>query len=107
MRASIRPLAIDELEREVRRAVLRPPALLAADGVDALDGAVLGELGDAGHAGSLGRPRYARAVADVAPFRAIRYAHPSPAVTAPPYDVLTPGGARRITARAIRTTSST
>jgi uncharacterized protein (DUF1015 family) len=29
-------------------------------------------------------------VADLAPFRAIRYAHPSPAVTAPPYDVLTP-----------------
>ena len=29
-------------------------------------------------------------MADVAPFRAIRYAHPSPAQTAPPYDVLTP-----------------
>ena len=29
-------------------------------------------------------------MADVSPFRAIRYAHPSPAVTAPPYDVLTP-----------------
>jgi uncharacterized protein (DUF1015 family) len=29
-------------------------------------------------------------VADVAPFRAVRFAHPSPAVTAPPYDVLTP-----------------
>ena len=29
-------------------------------------------------------------MADVAPFRAIRYADPSPAVTAPPYDVLTP-----------------
>ncbi len=29
-------------------------------------------------------------MADVAPFRAIRYAHPTPAVTAPPYDVLTP-----------------
>ncbi len=29
-------------------------------------------------------------MADVAPFRAIRYAHPSPALTAPPYDVLTP-----------------
>ena len=33
---------------------------------------------------------YARAVADVAPFRAIRYASPTPGVTAPPYDVLTP-----------------
>jgi len=32
---------------------------------------------------------YARAVADVTPFRAIRYAHPTPGVTAPPYDVLT------------------
>ncbi len=29
-------------------------------------------------------------MADVAPFHAIRYATPSPAVTAPPYDVLTP-----------------
>ena len=28
-------------------------------------------------------------MADVAPFRAIRYAHPAPTVTAPPYDVLT------------------
>ena len=40
---------VDELEREIRRAVLRPPALLAADGEDALDGAILRELGDAGH----------------------------------------------------------
>ena len=45
---------VDELEREVRRAGPRPAALLARDGVDALDGAVLGELGDRGHAGSLG-----------------------------------------------------
>ena len=29
-------------------------------------------------------------MADVAPFRAIRYAHPTSEVTAPPYDVLTP-----------------
>ncbi len=29
-------------------------------------------------------------MADVAPFRAIRYAHPGPELTAPPYDVLTP-----------------
>jgi uncharacterized protein (DUF1015 family) len=29
-------------------------------------------------------------VADVAPFRAIRYAHPSPEVVAPPYDVVSP-----------------
>jgi uncharacterized protein (DUF1015 family) len=29
-------------------------------------------------------------MADVAPFRAVRFAHPSPSLTAPPYDVLTP-----------------
>jgi uncharacterized protein (DUF1015 family) len=29
-------------------------------------------------------------MADVAPFRAVRYAQPSPAVVAPPYDVVTP-----------------
>ncbi len=46
---------IDELEREVRRTVLRPASLLTADGVDAFDGSVLGELGDAGHASSLVR----------------------------------------------------
>ena len=34
--------------------------------------------------------RYARPMADVAPFRAIRYAHPTAEVTSPPYDVLTP-----------------
>jgi uncharacterized protein (DUF1015 family) len=33
---------------------------------------------------------YARPVADVAPFRAVRFAQPTPEVTAPPYDVLTP-----------------
>ncbi len=100
---------IDELQREVGSAALRPAAFLASDGVDALDCSILRELGDAGHEGSLGglpesraaRPRaspgqaaragrYARAVADVAPFRAIRYARSSPALTAPPYDVLTP-----------------
>ena len=44
---------VDELEREVRGAVLRPPPLLAPDREHALDGPVLGELGDAGHARSL------------------------------------------------------
>ena len=75
---------IDELQREVGSAGLRPPPLLASDGVHALDGSVLGELGDAGHEGSLDRPEVRSAVADVAPFRAIRYAHPTLAVTAPP-----------------------
>ena len=51
------PARVDELEGEIGRAVLRPPALLAADGEHALDGAILRELGNAGHAGSLGGPR--------------------------------------------------
>ena len=53
-RASIRPLASTSSSARYGRPGLRPPALLAPDGVDALDGAVLRELGDAGHAGSLG-----------------------------------------------------
>ena len=91
------PARVDELEREVRRAVLRPPSLLAPDGVDALDGAILGELGDAGHACSLGSPggtlgpwptwpRFARSATR----------SPTATVTAPPYDVLTPEAARRL-----------
>ena len=46
---------VDELEREVGGAVLRPAALLLPDRVDAFDGAILGELGDGCHAGILGR----------------------------------------------------
>ena len=38
-------------------------------------------------------------MADVAPFRAIRYAHPSPSLTAPPYDVLTPAALEDYRAR--------
>ena len=86
------PARVDELEGEIGGAVLRPAALLAPDGVDALDGAVLGELGDAGHAVqsraahgcTLGpwptSPRSARSATR----------DPTAAVTAPPYDVLTP-----------------
>ena len=40
---------VDELEREVRRAVLRPQTLLLRDRVHALDRAVLLQLGDRGH----------------------------------------------------------
>ena len=40
---------VDELEREIRRAVLRVQPLLLRDRVDALDRAVLLELGDRGH----------------------------------------------------------
>ena len=38
-------------------------------------------------------------MADVAPFRAIRYAHPGAEVTAPPYDVLTPEARDELRAR--------
>ena len=40
---------VDELEREVGRALPGRPPLLARDGVDALDRAVGGELGDRAH----------------------------------------------------------
>ena len=40
---------VDELEREVRRALPRRPPLLAGDGVDALDRPVGGQLGDGAH----------------------------------------------------------
>ncbi len=86
------PARVDELEREVGRAATRPSALLAADREHPLHGAVLRELGDRRHdRESRGRvPGRLAAMADVAPFRAIRYAHPAPELTAPPYDVLTP-----------------
>ncbi len=40
---------VDELEREIGRAVPRPQPLLARDGVDALNGAVFLEFCDCGH----------------------------------------------------------
>ena len=40
---------VDELEGEIRRAVLRPQPLLARDGVDALDDTLFGELRDRAH----------------------------------------------------------
>lgn len=83
------PTRIDELEGEIRRPGLGAAAFLPADGVDPFDGAVFCKLGDAGHTPSL-EPGYPRDMADVAPFRAIRYSEPTPDVTAPPYDVLTP-----------------
>ena len=43
---------VDELEREIRRAVARAQPLLARHGVHALDGAVLLELRDRGHGDS-------------------------------------------------------
>ena len=95
IRAFDPPGRIDELEREVRRALPRRPPLLARDGVDALDGAVGGELGDGAHAVSLGRGPVGTlpAMAVVKPFRALRYdeavAGPLETLVAPPYDVIT------------------
>jgi len=81
---------VHELERQVGSAVLRPATFLLPDRVHAFDGAILDELGDGCHASSLELPATLVDVADVAPFRAIRYGQATPAVTAPPYDVLTP-----------------
>ena len=47
------PGRIDELEREIRRALLRPQPLLARDRVHAFDRAVLRQLGDRAHADGL------------------------------------------------------
>ena len=43
------PARVDQLEREVRRAALRPQPALARDRVDPLDDAILGQLGDRAH----------------------------------------------------------
>ena len=86
---------VDELEREIGSALSRRPALLPRDGIDALDGAVGGELGDRAHAVSLGREPVGTlpAMAVVKPFRALRFdesvAGPLETLVAPPYDVIT------------------
>jgi Protein of unknown function (DUF1015) len=84
---------VDELEREIARAVACPQPLLARHGVDALDGAVLLQLRDGGH-GREFRIGTVSAVAVVRPFRALRYdpavAGPLESLVAPPYDVIGP-----------------
>ena len=51
---SLDPAArVRQLEREVRGSRPRATPLLLRDGVDALDGPVLGELGDRGHVPSV------------------------------------------------------
>ena len=87
--ASLDPSArVDELEGEVGGAGLRAPPLLARDRVDALDHPVFGEGCNRAHGGSF------TAMADVRPFRAVRYdetvAGPLAEVVAPPYDVISP-----------------
>jgi uncharacterized protein (DUF1015 family) len=77
---------IDELEGEVRCAAARPQPPLARDRVCPLDDPFLGEFRDGAHAASF------TAVADVRPFRALRYdeakAGPLSTLVAPPYDVI-------------------
>ena len=100
------PACVDELEREIGRSVFRAPPLLAADGKNALDGAILRELRNAGHAGSLGGPgtlgpwptsprsvRFATRTRCPGDSAALRRAHA--------------GSARATTALGTRTTSST
>ena len=48
------------------------------------------ELGDCGHVAESKRADRLGEMADVAPFRAVRYARPSAALVAPPYDVISP-----------------
>ena len=85
---------VDELQREIWSALPRRPPLLARDRVDALDGAVGGQLGDGAHGLSLGREPVGTlpAMAVVKPFRALRYdestAGPLGTLVAPPYDVI-------------------
>jgi hypothetical protein len=88
------PALVDELEREVVGARLRPPALLSSDRVRALDDTILGEVGDRAHGPSLGRKQDGTVppVAVVKPIRAVRYdesvAGPLEQLVAPPYDVI-------------------
>ena len=88
------PALVDQLEREVVGARLRPPALLSGDRVRALDDTILGEVGDRAHGPSLGRKQDGTVppVAVVKPIRAVRYdesvAGPLEQLVAPPYDVI-------------------
>jgi uncharacterized protein (DUF1015 family) len=85
---------IGELEREVRGSRAGASPLLLRDREHALDGPVLDELGDRGHVASLWREGVGTlaAMADVQPFRAVRYAGAAGTLAdlvAPPYDAVT------------------
>ena len=84
---------VDELECEVCGARPGAPALLLRDREHAFDGPVLDELGDRGHVPSLWLKPVGTlaAMADVQPFRAVRYAGAAgalPDLVAPPYDAV-------------------
>ncbi len=96
---------IDELQRQIGRAALRPQPLLPCDRVDAFDDPLLGQLGDRAHEASLGPQTDARVgpMAEVKPFRAERYdeakAGPLEELVAPPYDVISPEQRKEFLAR--------
>ena len=87
------PTRICQLEREVCGTSAGASSLLLRDREDALDRPILGKLGDRGHVPSLWREgvgTLAR-MADVKPFRAVRYAGAAGALAdlvAPPYDAV-------------------
>ena len=92
--AGVDPAArVGELEREVGGPCPCAPPLLLRDREDPLDGPILRELADGRHGASLGREgigTLAR-MADVQPFRAVRYAGaagPLADLVAPPYDAV-------------------
>ena len=87
------PARVGELEREVGSPCPGPPPLLLRDREHALDSPILDELGDRGHVSSLcSKPvGTLAAMADVKPFRAVRYAGaagPLADLVAPPYDAV-------------------
>ena len=82
-----------ELEREVRGSGASAPTLLLRHREHALDGPVLGEVRDRGHGPSLFLETVGTlaAMADVQPFRAVRYSGAAGALAdlvAPPYDAV-------------------
>ena len=84
---------VHELEREVGGARASAPALLSCHREHALDGPVLDELGDRGHVSTIWREPIGTlaAMADIQPFRAVRYAGAAGALAdlvAPPYDAV-------------------
>ena len=86
---------IGELEREVCRARTCAAPLLLRHGEDALDRPILGELGDRGHVPSVWAKRVGTLarMADVQPFRAVRYSGAAGSLAdlvAPPYDAIGP-----------------
>ena len=84
---------VDELECEVRSTCSGAPTLLLRDREHAFDGPVLDELRDRGHVPSLWLKPVGTlaAMADVQPFRAVRYAGAAGTLAdlvAPPYDAV-------------------